>query len=929
MAYYIDIIDTLSPETKLVLENASASGIVLKWNGGDTKDEMAIVASEFNFDMLTKTAEDAAFIEFFSGDEHRFKVLVKSDLDDSIIWEGYVLPDLYSEPYQNVCFFVSFTATDGLGRLKGKYLPDEYYSREKSLIAILCQCLKLTGVELDLYFNPAIENFTNKDWNTIYIDTADFLEKEKKQDAYKILETLLKDTLCVCYQADHRWYIEGINTRHLRRVTYKVYDIEGQFVNTVQYNRLLKQIKPLKTPFVSIIAPYNEITITHPKIEPSIPKLASKEVNDGWALVTGVKGRVFASEWVGRDYFQATAFNPDYNVSFYNKSYLLSAGYDVVNPQDDTRYISLRKKIYFSRGQKINISLGFKIIKPYAVEPPEVNFELWKNPFKYEIIFNDLVLFSNFGNIVSDNEVLIFEEAATAEIDIEHIVQVEGLFDIRIYGPTGAITATQIEGISITKCELSVIAFKEEEIYKDLINGDFTVDKDVELVYSDDKSGFSQGFRLQKLKEETTFFNALAVPILYSFVLDGNFYSVVQLQGANLIEENIFQVYYEEELITIYNVFYNFNNGEQMVVQTPFLVESGSFIVKKYAVDDVVESRASWVQWTDAIYKIENTAYAKTVANIYRRMFNTAHEKLDVTALNAVKFNDVVLFNYQYLKDFYVLNCSWNLDQNKTTLTLGRSIYKDASSTVPGDENVPPIVLAGEDVFITDTQTTATLTATAYDPDGYIASQQWTKVTGGFGDIIESPFDLATGLQNLTENFYTYRITVTDNDGATATDTVNVIRNIQYTPFLQGGVIQDDSQQSNPVIVSEYYLGIAPGIPDGAVVTFEGLLKSSVIVQGYVNGYDAYSGYSIKKNGAIIENADVFVGDIYLNLNYINTDEIVITITSQARQGTPNEGDFAQVNTELEFIEAVFTQGVGTIIGLPISESNGVLTQSS
>jgi hypothetical protein len=62
------------------------------------KDDLSIVTKQFNFDMLSTDARDAAFIDFFTGDEHRFKVLVKTD-DDSIIWQGYILPDLYSEPY--------------------------------------------------------------------------------------------------------------------------------------------------------------------------------------------------------------------------------------------------------------------------------------------------------------------------------------------------------------------------------------------------------------------------------------------------------------------------------------------------------------------------------------------------------------------------------------------------------------------------------------------------------------------------------------------------------------------------------------------------------------------------------------------------------------------------------------------------------------
>jgi hypothetical protein len=57
------------------------------------KDDLSIVTSEFNFDMLSTDARDAAFIDFFTGDEHRFKVLVKNFDDDSVIWQGYILPD--------------------------------------------------------------------------------------------------------------------------------------------------------------------------------------------------------------------------------------------------------------------------------------------------------------------------------------------------------------------------------------------------------------------------------------------------------------------------------------------------------------------------------------------------------------------------------------------------------------------------------------------------------------------------------------------------------------------------------------------------------------------------------------------------------------------------------------------------------------------
>jgi hypothetical protein len=64
----------------------------------------------------------------------------------------------------------------------------------------------------------------------------------------------------------------------------------------------------------------------------------------------------------------------------------------------------------------------------------------------------------------------------------------------------------------------------------------------------------------------------------------------------------------------------------------------------------------------------------------------------------------------------------------------------------------------------------------AYDPDGFIASQVWTKITGGFGAVVIAPTALATSFENLTEDYYTYKIEVTDNDGATASDLLNIIK---------------------------------------------------------------------------------------------------------------------------------------------------------
>jgi hypothetical protein len=58
----------------------------------------------------------------------------------------------------------------------------------------------------------------------------------------------------------------------------------------------------------------------------------------------------------------------------------------------------------------------------------------------------------------------------------------------------------------------------------------------------------------------------------------------------------------------------------------------------------------------------------------------------------------------------------------------------------------------------------------------------WTK-TGGFGAGYSS-YSFATSFENLTEDYYTYKIEVTDNDGATASDLLNIIRIKDYILFI-------------------------------------------------------------------------------------------------------------------------------------------------
>lgn len=912
MSYYVDIIDQVLLENVFIIEKASRSSIILNWNGSDSKDELAVVGSSLTFNFAHNELVDAKFINFFTGNEVRFKVELRNTSDDLLLWSGFVVPDTYSEPYTNNVTFVEFTASCGLGRLKGKYLPEDYYRDEKSVIDILCKILSLTSLGLNVCFNPAIENSVQKDWNLIYLDTLSFFtddKKVKKKDAYAILEKILQDSLCVCYQADNRWNIEGLNKRHVRSYNAKLYSTNGELLGNVEGTKLLKRITALVTPTVTMIPPYNLIEVSHKRSPQSFPKTIDKESNDGWSVMAGVVGEIYSTDWNGNGGFYCVAVFPDYVNAILKEYYMPGlGGIPVVTPFDEAAFVNLTSKIYLYKYQKVTISATFTIIK-FDAQMTGILPDAYNNPLLYQFLLNDVVVFSNRKESIPETENLIFADGK-AELVFDWIVPFDGLLDLKIWRPGGPIYHTNIKGFEITKLSIVPVNFEETLIVTDVISDEFTIDKEIELEYSDDDSAFSNSFRLAKLREATISYNTILIPISYAFSQSGSFYSVVSLKGANLIKDNLNTVTYDDLLLHNLEVIYNYNASEQMVVKTEFAITSGNFSVNVYKDDEVLGSRNAWLKWTDSVYKIETDRYQKTICNVIRRMFNEASEKLDVVALNAVKFNDLILFHYVNDKQFVPVNCSWNLDENKTTLTLARSIYRDSGDSGSNPENIPPIVNAGVDIILENDQTAVSLVAVAYDVDGFIVKQQWTKVIGGFGDIISTPTQLETTIENLTEDEYQYKIEVTDNDGATAFDTINIIRMKSYTASLELIFIE-----ASDYLLAKYKFKMDPNIPSD----FNLLLKGRAYMFAYNTGNTQFR---IIKNGVTIyEHYGNYASydDLPFSIGYISTDEIIFEILQT--------GGFPVINIGSSWIDLnviEFITGAGNVLGVPYRYQPGI-----
>ena len=152
--------------------------------------------------------------------------------------------------------------------------------------------------------------------------------------------------------------------------------------------------------------------------------------------------------------------------------------------------------------------------------------------------------------------------------------------------------------------------------------------------------------------------------------------------------------------------------------------------------------------------------------------------------------------------------------------------------------NQPPLANAGPDQSITLPTSTATLTGSGTDSDGTIASYQWSQVSGPTTATITTPTTATTTVTGLVQGSYTFRLTVTDNRGATATDdSILTVNSVTSSLVANAGPDQTISR-INPVTT------LNGSASTGNIVSYKWQLLTSVSDGSY--------GYISNPNQAVV-----------------------------------------------------------------------------
>lgn len=197
--------------------------------------------------------------------------------------------------------------------------------------------------------------------------------------------------------------------------------------------------------------------------------------------------------------------------------------------------------------------------------------------------------------------------------------------------------------------------------------------------------------------------------------------------------------------------------------------------------------------------------------------------------------------------------------------------------------NQAPNVNAGNNITITLPVSATTLTGSATDADGSIASYSWTRVSGPTTFTLANANAASTGLSGLVQGVYVFRLTATDDDAATATDDITVTVNAAVPPPNQVPVAEAGNNVTITLPINNTTLnGAGSTDPNGTIVSYAWSRVSGPTTYSWANGNAVATSLFNLVQG-------VYVFRLTVTDNNGATDTDDITVTVNAAIAPPNQ----------------------------------------
>ncbi len=215
---------------------------------------------------------------------------------------------------------------------------------------------------------------------------------------------------------------------------------------------------------------------------------------------------------------------------------------------------------------------------------------------------------------------------------------------------------------------------------------------------------------------------------------------------------------------------------------------------------------------------------------------------------------------------------------------------ESSSSPSEVNANLSPTAFAGEDQIVHQ-QVLVTLTGTGTDSDGTITTFSWQQVAGNTVSLSADNTDIVnfTSLPHNVEETLTFELTVTDDEGASAVDTIFVTVS---KPQEISGVVLDYKTNiaiPNATILASYFveglsyqLGEALSSSDGSfLISYYQPVIGRINLSADATAYAAHSIIVETIEGAMDVNSNISLLPVYVSQTFDANNDVTINIDEQ------------------------------------------------